>query len=45
MGCSNPHPHGQVWAQKSIPNEVIKKTEKQKEYFTAELAAQSLREL
>ncbi|WP_298479898.1 UDP-glucose--hexose-1-phosphate uridylyltransferase [uncultured Maribacter sp.] len=33
MGCSNPHPHGQVWAQKSIPNEVLKKTEKQKEYF------------
>ena len=34
MGCSNPHPHGQVWAQKSIPNEVIKKTEKQAEYFS-----------
>ncbi len=33
MGCSNPHPHGQIWAQKSIPNEVIKKTEKQKAYF------------
>ncbi len=33
MGCSNPHPHGQIWAQKSIPNEVLKKTEKQKEYF------------
>ncbi|SDW53259.1 UDPglucose--hexose-1-phosphate uridylyltransferase [Lutibacter oricola] len=35
MGCSNPHPHGQIWAQKSIPNEVIKKTEKQEEYFNA----------
>ncbi|MDV7187640.1 UDP-glucose--hexose-1-phosphate uridylyltransferase [Lutibacter sp. TH_r2] len=35
MGCSNPHPHGQVWAQKSIPNEVIKKTQKQQEYFDA----------
>lgn len=34
MGCSNPHPHGQVWAQKSIPNEVIKKTEKQLAYFS-----------
>jgi len=33
MGCSNPHPHGQVWAQKSIPNEVLKKTDKQLEYF------------
>ena len=20
MGCSNPHPHGQIWANKSIPN-------------------------
>lgn len=21
MGCSNPHPHGQIWATQSIPNE------------------------
>ena len=21
MGCSNPHPHGQVWANETIPNE------------------------
>ena len=21
MGCSNPHPHGQIWAGSSIPNE------------------------
>lgn len=21
MGCSNPHPHGQVWAQRSVPRE------------------------
>jgi UDPglucose--hexose-1-phosphate uridylyltransferase len=21
MGCSNPHPHGQIWASSSIPNE------------------------
>jgi len=21
MGCSNPHPHGQIWAQKTIPEE------------------------
>ncbi|WP_420572873.1 UDP-glucose--hexose-1-phosphate uridylyltransferase [Kordia sp.] len=26
MGCSNPHPHGQIWAQKSIPTELQKKT-------------------
>ena len=25
MGCSNPHPHGQIWSQSSLPNEVIKK--------------------
>ena len=26
MGCSNPHPHGQIWAQYSIPDEVEKKS-------------------
>jgi len=25
MGCSNPHPHGQIWSQSSLPNEVVKK--------------------
>lgn len=25
MGCSNPHPHGQIWAQESIPVEPMKK--------------------
>ena len=34
MGCSNPHPHGQIWSQSSLPNEVIKKDNKQKEYFS-----------
>ena len=24
MGCSNPHPHGQIWAQQSIPSEINK---------------------
>jgi len=33
MGCSNPHPHGQIWAQESIPNEVLKKDIHQKKYF------------
>lgn len=32
MGCSNPHPHGQIWSQFSIPVEVQKKTEHQKAY-------------
>lgn len=24
MGCSNPHPHGQIWAQRTIPTEPSK---------------------
>jgi UDPglucose--hexose-1-phosphate uridylyltransferase len=24
MGCSNPHPHGQIWANASLPNEPAK---------------------
>ncbi len=33
MGCSNPHPHGQVWAQQSIPVEISKKSLHQEAYF------------
>ena len=33
MGCSNPHPHGQIWSQSSIPIEVLKKSNKFKEYW------------
>jgi len=33
MGCSNPHPHGQIWSQSSLPNEVFKKDVNQKTYF------------
>ncbi|HAA10268.1 MAG TPA: galactose-1-phosphate uridylyltransferase [Cytophagales bacterium] len=33
MGCSNPHPHGQVWAQESIPVESHKKGTQQLAYF------------
>ena len=33
MGCSNPHPHGQIWAQRSLPVEVVKKTNSQKKYW------------
>lgn len=33
MGCSNPHPHGQVWAQGSVPQEVAKKGARQLEYW------------
>ena len=33
MGCSNPHPHGQIWASNSIPDEPLKEGINQKEYF------------
>lgn len=33
MGCSNPHPHGQIWAQESIPNEVLNESVNQIKYF------------
>lgn len=33
MGCSNPHPHGQIWAQESIPVEPLKKQHHQLQYF------------
>ena len=26
MGCSNPHPHGQIWANATVPNEPAKET-------------------
>ncbi|WP_452228476.1 MULTISPECIES: UDP-glucose--hexose-1-phosphate uridylyltransferase [unclassified Lacinutrix] len=33
MGCSNPHPHGQIWSQSTLPNEVEKKDKNQEAYF------------
>ncbi len=33
MGCSNPHPHGQIWAQESIPGEVSKECLHQRKYY------------
>lgn len=33
MGCSNPHPHGQIWAQKTVPQEVKKKQHQQEMYW------------
>jgi UDPglucose--hexose-1-phosphate uridylyltransferase len=32
MGCSNPHPHGQVWAQSSLPNEPASEDRQQRLY-------------
>jgi UDPglucose--hexose-1-phosphate uridylyltransferase len=33
MGCSNPHPHGQVWAGTALPNEPFKENRHQFSYF------------
>jgi len=33
MGCSNPHPHSQIWATRDIPNEPAKEWAAQTEYF------------
>ena len=33
MGCSNPHPHSQLWSQSQLPNEIVKELATQTEYF------------
>jgi len=33
MGCSNPHPHGQIWAQDTLPNEPTKEDHFQWIYY------------
>jgi UDPglucose--hexose-1-phosphate uridylyltransferase len=33
MGCSNPHPHGQIWAGDFLPEEPAKEDLSQREYF------------
>jgi UDPglucose--hexose-1-phosphate uridylyltransferase len=33
MGCSNPHPHGQIWAGNFIPHEIEKEDRQQKKYY------------
>jgi UDPglucose--hexose-1-phosphate uridylyltransferase len=33
MGCSNPHPHGQVWANSFLPNEIAREDKQQREYY------------
>jgi UDPglucose--hexose-1-phosphate uridylyltransferase len=32
MGCSNPHPHGQIWASNFLPNELAAEEREQKKY-------------
>ena len=33
MGCSNPHPHGQIWAQSTIPQETRLKSIQQEKHW------------
>jgi len=33
MGCSNPHPHGQIWAQSSLPTQVDKTQKHLEKYY------------
>lgn len=33
MGASNPHPHGQIWAQERVPNETSKEMQQQLAYL------------
>ena len=35
MGCSNSHPHGQIWAVDSLPNEAVKELVHQEAWFDA----------
>jgi UDPglucose--hexose-1-phosphate uridylyltransferase len=33
MGCSNPHPHGQIWATNFLPNEATVEDQQQRAHF------------
>lgn len=35
MGCSNPHPHGQIWASSFLPDLPAKSAQSQLDYFAA----------
>lgn len=35
MGCSNPHPHGQIWATRHIPDEIAREDENQRAWTGA----------
>jgi UDPglucose--hexose-1-phosphate uridylyltransferase len=36
MGCSSPHPHGQVWATDHVPGEVMKEDQQQRAHHAAQ---------
>jgi UDPglucose--hexose-1-phosphate uridylyltransferase len=33
MGCSNPHPHGQIWASDALPTDPAREDDQQRSYF------------
>ncbi len=33
MGCSNPHPHGQIWATQTVPTEAEKEDDAQRQWY------------
>ncbi|MGE4586686.1 MAG: UDP-glucose--hexose-1-phosphate uridylyltransferase [Mangrovibacterium sp.] len=33
MGCSNPHPHGQIWSSGAVPNEPFREDIRQRLYY------------
>jgi UDPglucose--hexose-1-phosphate uridylyltransferase len=35
MGCSNPHPHGQIWATNAMPTEAASEDRRQRAYLDA----------
>lgn len=35
MGCSNPHPHGQIWATRHIPAEIAREDDSQRAWVAA----------
>jgi UDPglucose--hexose-1-phosphate uridylyltransferase len=36
MGCSNPHPHGQIWASSVLPSEAVAEDREQRRYLEAQ---------
>ena len=39
MGCSNPHPHAQIWATSFVPTEVAREDARQRNHFESRGAA------
>jgi UDPglucose--hexose-1-phosphate uridylyltransferase len=44
MGCSNPHPHGQLWASQHVPTEIAKETQAQADYLSRQMDKETRRQ-